>query len=58
MNTRTFKKVVIDLHSLNEKFDKVNKLNLETSEEHTDKYDLRTYRQDKRPVYKYYRYKS
>lgn len=58
MNTRTFKKVLINRESMLAKYDKVNKMNLQTSEEANDKYQMRTYWQDKRPAYKYYKYKS
>lgn len=58
MNTRTFEKVLINRASMIEKYNKINSLNLQTSETSEDKFQCRTYWQDKRPVYKYYKYKS
>ena len=59
MNTREFEIKKLSATEMRAKFDELSKSKFESlSEEKTDKYDMRTYWLNKRPAYKYYRYKS
>jgi len=62
MNTRTFKKVLVSLQRISQLISDAKALaekeHLDISEEQAEKYKMKTLWKSKRPLYKWYSYKS
>ena len=62
MNTKTFKKVVVDLPRISQLISDAKALaekeHLDISEEKAEKYQMKTLWKNRRPLYKRYKYKS